>query len=424
MTPSRSTARVVGVDIARFVALAGMMATHILPAFEDGSADLTLSQSLAGGRASALFAVLAGASLALTTGRTTPVRGREFVAAAAGVAVRAVLIAAIGLALGGFDSGIAVILGYYGVLFLLGIPFLVLRTPWLLVLAAGWLVLGPVVAHLVRPRLPPPGFDASPSFEALGEPARLLGELTFTGHYPAMPWLAYLLVGMAIGRTDLTRWRTSAILASAGAVMVAVAVLVSDALVARPGVRAQLLESAGPPEFLDRMLVRGFPGTTPTDTWWWLAVRAPHTATPFDLAQTIGSALLVIALCLVIGRLLPSVSAVVFGAGAMTLTLYTAHVLLRVQLWDDDTPSTYVGHLGAALAIGVVFALTQTRGPVEALVGGVSNLARRWIPPRSDAVRPRADDRQRPARDRPLPGDRPSAPVSERRGLRCRRHDA
>ncbi len=365
--------------MARLVALAGMMATHILPSFQDGTADLTFSQSLAGGRASALFAVLAGVSVALTTGRTKPARGWELVAAAAGLAVRAVLIAAVGLALGGFDSGIAVILSYYGVLFLLGIPFLALRTPWLLVLAAGWLVLGPVLAHLVRPQLPPPGFDPSPSFDALGDPVRLLGELTFTGHYPAVPWLAYLLVGMAIGRTDLTTWRAPAILAAAGAALVAVAVLVSDALVGRPGVRDQLLESMGSPQFLDRMLGRGFPGITPTDTWWWLAVRAPHTATPFDLAQTIGSALLVIAGCLVVGRLLPSLSAVVFGAGAMTLTLYSAHVLLRVQLWDGDTPSTYFGHLGAAFAIGAVFALTRTRGPMEAMVGRVSNLARRRV---------------------------------------------
>ncbi len=135
----------------------------------------------------------------------------------------------------------------------------------------------------------------------------------------------------------------------------------------------------GSPQFLDRMLARGFPGITPTDTWWWLAVRAPHTATPFDLAQTIGSALLVIAGCLVVGRLLPSVSAVVFGAGAMTLTLYTAHVLLRVELWDGETPATYFGHLGAAVAVGIVFALTRTRGPVEALVGGASKGARRSV---------------------------------------------
>ena len=74
-----------GIDIARALALVGMMAVHILPDFEDGTSDLTLSHPLAGGRASALFAVLAGVSLALTTGRTMPVRGQAFAAVAAGL---------------------------------------------------------------------------------------------------------------------------------------------------------------------------------------------------------------------------------------------------------------------------------------------------------------------------------------------------
>ncbi|MCW2760960.1 MAG: hypothetical protein JWR85_1161 [Marmoricola sp.] len=378
MTDTRSAARVVGVDIARFVALAGMMATHILPSFENGTGDLTFAQSAAGGRASALFAVLAGVSLALTTGRTSPVRGRELGAAAAGIAVRAVLIAAIGLALGEFESGIAVILTYYGVLFLLGIPFLVLRTPWLLGIAATWVVATPVVAHLVRRQLPPRGFD-NPSFESLQDSGKLFSELAFTGYYPAVPWLAYLLVGMAIGRTDLTRWRTSVILASVGGAIVAVAIFVSDALVRHPGVRDELVESFGSAATLEQDLAHGFFGNTPTDSWWWLAVRAPHTATPFDLAQTIGSALLVIAVCLVLGRLLPSLGAVLFGAGAMTLTLYTAHVLLRVELWDGTTAATYVGHVTAALAVGALLALVHTRGPLEALVGGLSKLGRRLV---------------------------------------------
>ncbi len=378
MTTPGAAARIVGVDIARFVALAGMIATHILPEFRAGTDDLTFAHSVAGGRASALFAVLAGVSLALMHGRTTPVRGRAFAAAAASVAVRAVLIAALGLMLGGFDSGIAVILTNYGVLFFLGIPFLVLRARWLLVLAGLWLVAAPILAHLVRPELPQFLYD-NPSLESLADPGHLLSDLTFTGYYPAVPWLAYLLVGMAIGRTDLTRFRAPMVLASAGAVLVAASVVVSEALLRRPGVKTELALLLGSPRPLDAALASGFSGTTPTDSWWWLAVRAPHTATPFDLAQTIGCALLVLAICLVLGRLLPTLTRVLFGAGAMTLTLYTAHVLLRVDLWDDETPSTYFGHVTAALVVGAAYGLTRTRGPLEALVGGLSNLARRSV---------------------------------------------
>ena len=42
-------------------------------------------------------------------------------------------------------------------------------------------------------------------------------------------------------------------------------------------------------------------GNTPTGgAWEWLLVVAPHSTTPFDLAQTIGSALPVIGLCLLL----------------------------------------------------------------------------------------------------------------------------
>ena len=144
MKPIVPAGRVVGLDAARALALLGMMATHILVGVDaDG---VTLPQQIAGGRASALFAVLAGVSLALMTGGTTPPRGRRRFVLSAGLAVRALLVALVGLLLGEVDSGIAVILTYYGLLFLLGLPFLGLRTRPLVVLAGGWLLVVPVLS--------------------------------------------------------------------------------------------------------------------------------------------------------------------------------------------------------------------------------------------------------------------------------------
>ena len=59
-----SRGRLIGLDVARCLALLGMVATHVLDERTPGG-DLTTAQWLAGGRASALFAVLAGVSLAL-----------------------------------------------------------------------------------------------------------------------------------------------------------------------------------------------------------------------------------------------------------------------------------------------------------------------------------------------------------------------
>ncbi len=69
--------------MARCLALLGMVATHVLDE-RDPDGTLSFAQALAGGRSAALFAVLAGVSLALMTGRREPVRGRERLARSAG----------------------------------------------------------------------------------------------------------------------------------------------------------------------------------------------------------------------------------------------------------------------------------------------------------------------------------------------------
>jgi hypothetical protein len=362
--------RIVGLDVARCLALVGMIATHTLPAVRGG--EVTLVQQVAGGRSSALFAVLAGASLSLMSGRTAPVTGQRRVAVSAALAVRALLIALVGLLLGELDSGIAVILTYYGLLFLLGIPFLGLRARALAVLSGVWLVVAPVLCQLIRPELPPRSYD-SPSLASFAEPLHLLSELAFTGYYPVVPWLAYLLAGMAVGRLDLSRWRAVAAVLLTGLVAAGVSWWLSSALLAGPGVLGTLRRTYDGVDLgigLQQTLQHGLYGTTPTGSWWWLAVVAPHSATPFDLAHTIGSALVVVAACVVLGRLLPSLSAVVFGAGAMTLTLYTVHVCLRTPgLWHDDGLTTFLAHVGLVIVLGAAFRLGGQRGPLEATVG-------------------------------------------------------
>lgn len=70
--PAGSTAgrggRLLGVDLARLLALLGMFATHlIVPVPDDGPGGVDGLFQLAAGRSSALFALLAGVSLAIVT---------------------------------------------------------------------------------------------------------------------------------------------------------------------------------------------------------------------------------------------------------------------------------------------------------------------------------------------------------------------
>lgn len=375
--------RVVGLDVARYLALVGMIATHALVSTTpDGGA--TLVQQVAGGRASALFAVLAGVSTALMSGGRTPLRGRARTAAAAGLAVRAVLVFVIGLFLGSLDTTIAVILSYYGVLFLLGTLFLGFRARGLAVLALAWAVVSPLVSHAVRPELPGTTYDSPALSGLLDHPGGLLSELLLTGYYPAVTWLTYLLAGMAIGRCDLRRLGTATRLVAIGAVAAIGAWLLSAWLVDDPGVLRALRRTVGEvphqPGGLRDTLEHGLYGSTPTGSGWWLVTNAPHSATPFDLVHTAGSALVVIGLCLLVTRVGTTVWAVVCGAGAMTLSLYTLHVILRTpSAFPDDSVDTFWLHVVLVTMIGAAFRLFGWPGPLEKVVALVAGTTRQTV---------------------------------------------
>jgi hypothetical protein len=369
--------------VARCLALLGMVATHVLAAREaDG--DLGLAEAVAGGRASGLFAVLAGVTLALMTGGRDPVRGRERAARSLGIAVRASVIAVVGLFLGDLQTGLAIILTYYGVLFLLGLPFVGLRAPALFGLAAVWLVVAPVFCQLVRPGLPPRGFE-NPNFLQFAQPGQLLSELLVTGYYPVLPWLAYLLAGMAIGRLDLSRRRVQAWLAGGGVVLAVLAIVVSRVATSRPDVVDALLAggevpATTGPELLDAISTGMFGQTPVGGPWEWLLVVAPHSTTPFDLAQTIGSALAVIGSCLlVVGALSTRWTrgvAIAFGAGTMTLSLYTLHVLMKTpEVPPAEVPSSFPVHVAVLLLVGGLYVYVGSRGPLERMVSHLSGRA-------------------------------------------------
>ena len=200
------------------------------------------------------------------------------------------------------------------------------------------------------------------------DPCQLLTELLLTGYYPAIPWLAYLFAGMAVGRLTLSSVRVAAVLAVGGQVLALLAKVASALLVDSGDVRGTLIrtyDGPGNPE-LSEVLAEGLYGTTPTTSWWWLAISAPHTGTPFDFAHTIGTGLSVIGIALLFSAVAPKVFAVVFGAGAMTLTLYSLHVVLLVpQAWSEDSMESFVKHSALILVIGAVYRLTGRSGPLE-----------------------------------------------------------
>ncbi|GHG56320.1 hypothetical protein GCM10012320_28630 [Sinomonas cellulolyticus] len=376
-------ARLGGVDLARGSALLAMMATHILPTFERDASSSAWSPTWVGlvfsGRAAALFAVLAGVSL--TLGRVPAVRNR------AGLALRAAVIAAVGLTLGLAEVNVAVILVQYALLFWCALPVLGLRRQALGLLAAAWLLAAPVVAYLLRPALlespQPLRLGHNPAWADLAEPGRLLADLTVTGYYPALQWFAYVLVGLWVGRADLARTSTQAWLVVGGVVTAVTAKACAWAfLTPLGGLNVLLATDQARVWPLRAMLEANLTGVDQTGTWWWLTTASPHSGTTLDLLHTSGTSAAVIGGFLLLARVGPlmrtGLLAPLAGAGTMTLTLYTAHVwALSLPVADlaHVTRETLLAlHVTVALAVGLFVNANGWRGPLEWVAHGASRL--------------------------------------------------
>ena len=256
----------------------GMMATHVLPTFEPTPQLTPTWIGLAfSGRAAALFAVLAGVGLALSTGKQRPPEGAALAAARRGIALRALVIAAVGLSLGGLEVNIAIILVHYALLFLCVLPFLGLRlkAP---VRAGGrldrWLprcwptCCGPGCWPPIRPC----SWATTRAGRTCPRPARLLGDLFLTGYYPVFQWIAYLLVGLVIGRLALTKAAVPVLLLAGGTAVAVLRQVAGDVLMEDWGGRAALQADAGDPGYpLESLLQVNLAGIDQSGSWWWLA---------------------------------------------------------------------------------------------------------------------------------------------------------
>ncbi|MBB3662034.1 putative membrane protein [Prauserella sediminis] len=365
-----ATSRLIGVDATRGIAVLGMMAVHALYIVgSDG--DPTWWYSIVSGRSAATFAVLAGVGIAFTTRREQVPRAR-WRPVTASLAARALAVGVLGLALGYTDSDIAaVILPFYAVLFLLAIPLVFLSTRLLVITGAAVALLVPVLSHLFRDALPEPRF-ANPSYGyLLDDPLGMLSELAVTGVYPALPWVTYLCAGLAIGRLRLSSTTVDAWLLAGGAALAAAASALSGLLLGPLGGFDRLVAVDGR-AVVEGALQFGEPGTTPTTSWWWLAVDARHSSTPLDLLHTTGfaAALLGALLLLTNASRLTAVARILVApltaVGALTLTVYSAHIVfLNSPLDRFGAVSGYLVQVAVAVAFAMAWRRFVGRGPLE-----------------------------------------------------------
>lgn len=403
--------RIVAIDLARWVAIVGMMAAHLLvPAGSASSprADvqdrlIDLVTGAANGNASTVFAVLTGASLVLAT-RAHLEAGRR-AAAVRSVLGRAIVVGAVGVLLAAAMPPVYVVLHFLAAAMVLAAPLLLLPSWAVAAIAAPLWIGGSQLAVAVRDWRFGPGGDAD---VLEGSPLAAVVDLLCTGQYPAVTWLPLLAVGILVTRALLAASRRGTAralglgLLALGVVLAVAAVLVSQ----------RTIEAFAEPWAAERGLVDALPwlldtgtGTPPDASWWWQATAVPHTGTIGSMLRGTGVALAVLGALVVAfppGSPLPRPLRAVGAAGAAPFTIYAMHVcalLVASAIWGATsgsdlwtaTPPWYVAgfgilgiHVAGSLLLGWGLARADAKGPLERIASAV---ARSFAHPREDAPR-------------------------------------
>ena len=342
-------ARLLGLDVARALAIIGMVAVNVGPTTGDGGATAWLYR-LPHGRASVLFVLLAGIGFSLMTRR---VRRRETGRRAmwSALAWRCLVLLVAGLALQLLPHDSNVILAVYAVLFVVAGLLVTVGDRVLLALAGLSLLGGPVLWLGLQIGEDEPFSGRAPALS--DPPLDMVTSVLLTGPYPLVTWLAPFLLGIWLGRRDLSSSAVRRPMAvAAGAVAIGTWVVGAVSATARGGTVGDL-------------------------SWELLLTDAPHGQMPLWLLGATASAMLVLVACLAGEQWLRDRSHVTLlrvpaAAGQLSLTIYVAHlVALALMRPLPHTLAQGVGITAAMCVVGMAGAAVWrsrfSRGPLELL---------------------------------------------------------
>jgi uncharacterized membrane protein YeiB len=195
--------RIVGFDIARALAVFGMVVVNfkiVMVAEKNGLTWLDSAVGLLDGRAAATFVVLAGAGISLLSQKARASGDADqLVQARTTLLKRAVFLLLVGLLYTPIWPGD--ILHFYGVYIAVAAFLLAAPARRLWTIATALVLAFPLMLFTLDYER---GWDwATLSYDGLWTPAGMIRNLFFNGFHPVIPWLAFLLVGMVLGRLDM-----------------------------------------------------------------------------------------------------------------------------------------------------------------------------------------------------------------------------
>ncbi|EEH66152.1 hypothetical protein HMPREF0058_0987 [Actinomyces urogenitalis DSM 15434] len=340
-TPARQ--RVIGLDVARALALIGMVSAHLLAT---GGPALTVTD----GFPSALFAVLAGISLALMSDRGVRVGGAALATSRHSLLVRGLVLILLHQVLTAVNGPIQVVLEAFGMAYLAmaWMPRWRTRTLWL-ALAVLALASGTIHAVILTFYPPVPAVLDYP--------------------YPLLGWMTYMSVGLLLHRLVLHSPRRQ------------VALLALCAPVAVAGTLVREHTALGLPSLLETQ--GGIRGVLCL-----IGDPTSHSAGLADLVTTTAGSLAVICLCLLLFRHQAWWSFPLQAMGSMSLTVYVAHVASAGPVMARSTLPSYPllgwATIVLALVLPTLLRLRWRRGPLEELMRRLTRIATNpALPPRS-----------------------------------------
>ena len=117
----------------------------------------------------------------------------------------------------------------------------------------------------------------------------------------------------------------------------------------------------------------------------WLSGAAPHSGTTFEIVGSVGVALVVIGVCLIIADLLPLLTFPLASMGSMALTAYTGSVVAAIFLGDFEGIWTWIALMSGTVVLATTWRLLLGKGPLERLLAwssaGAGTLALRYLAP-------------------------------------------
>lgn len=363
MNDSAKPPRIGGYDVARAVAICAMILENFKVLMLEGRAEPHLLVWLAGltdGRSAPLFVTLAGVGVALFTRPAREAGDREALASARKVLlIRALFFLALS------DLFIRVwsmdILHFFAAYFAIAAVFFLKASRRQLL----WAAFGVTVVATVSLVLRGEAYFGEVDYSTL---PGMLRDTFLDGIHPVLPWQAYFLVGMWLGRLDLRdralrhKLLVAAVAVAAGAELVGVA--------------------------LDHVTYSGLMDLTPASFPHLFTTRLSPPG-PLYVISASATSIVAIVLCFALTEAAPKsrVVGALIAAGQLSLTLYLGHAIVGAGfLWaigqlEDHSIWFLVGYWAGYSTLSVIFAAwwrsRYKRGPLEWVMRSVSGSATR-----------------------------------------------